>query len=50
MIRIEDYDPHPIQIARNCMKLLEEVCLGPRTNPLNFGDDTDYEPDPDYEH
>ena len=27
------------------MKLLPEVCLGPRTNPLHFGDDSVYDPD-----
>ena len=30
------------------MKLLPEVCLGPRTNLLNLWDDPDY--DPDYDH
>ena len=24
------------------------MCLGPRNNPLNFGNDSDYIPDPDY--
>ena len=30
---------------RICMKLLPEVCLGPRNNPLDFGNDPDYGPD-----
>ena len=36
-IRIQD----PIQIARSCMNILQEDCLGPKTNPLHFGDDLD---------
>ena len=29
------------------MKLLPDVFLGPRNNPLNFRDDPDYDPDPE---
>ena len=28
---------------RICMKDLPDLYLGPRTNPLNFGDDPDYD-------
>ena len=31
---------------RICMKLLPEVCLQPRNNPLHFGDDLDYNLNP----
>ena len=31
---------------RICMKLLPEVCHRPMTNPINLGDDPDYDPDP----
>ena len=27
------------------MKVLPEVCLGPQNNPLDFWDDSDYDPD-----
>ena len=32
-----DYDPDPIRIVWICMKLRPEVCVGPRTNPLDLG-------------
>ena len=31
-----------------CIKLLPEVCLGPKNNRLNYGDDPDYDPDPEF--
>ena len=31
---------------RICIKVLTEVCIWPRKNPLDFGDDPDYDPDP----
>ena len=33
-----------------CIKLLLEVRLGPSNNPLNLGDDPDYDPDPLHNH
>ena len=43
------YDPDlgswfTVRIAQICMTILPEMCLEPRTNPSNFGDD----PNPDY--
>ena len=32
-----------------CMKFLPEVCLKPMNNWLDFGDDLDCDPDPDYD-
>ena len=29
---------------------LPEVCLGQRVNPLNVGNDPDYDPDPAHNH
>ena len=37
---------HETWIARICMTLLPEVCLGPRINPLHFLNNPDYDPDP----
>ena len=31
-----------------CIKLLPEVCLGPKNNRFNYGDDPDYDPDPEF--
>ena len=31
------------------MKLLSQVCLWPRTNSLNYGDDPDYDQDSNYD-
>ena len=42
-IRQQDYLQNN---KRFCMKLLPEVYLGPRNNPLRFGDDPAYDPDP----
>ena len=45
------YESDLIRIAQICLKLLQEVCLGPRTNYLiNFRNDSDYDPDPDYDN
>ena len=44
MIRI--YDPDPIRIAWSSVIFLPEVCLSPRINPCNFGDDPDFDTHP----
>ena len=36
-IQDPDYDQDYIHIARIFMHFLPEVCLGPKTNPLNLG-------------
>ena len=38
-------DPDYDLIVLTYTKLLPEVCLEPRTNPLNFVDDPNYNPD-----
>ena len=42
-----DYDLDLIHISQILMIFLSEVCLWPRTNPLNCGYDPDYDRDPD---
>ena len=44
-IQDPDYDQNYIEIARIFMQFLTEVCLGPRTNPLNLGMIQFYDPD-----
>ena len=43
-VRLSDYLKNKKLI---CMKLLQEVCLEPRSNRSDFGDDLDYDPDYD---
>ena len=45
--RQQDY-LHIYSNERICMKLVQDVCLGPRHNPLHFGDDRDYDMDSVY--
>ena len=40
-----DYHPDPILIQRICLKLLQEDCLGQRSNPYFCVDEPDYNPD-----
>ena len=45
-----DYDPDPdydLDLIQIFMIFVSEVCLWPKTNPLNCGYDLDYDRDPD---